>query len=129
MWQTTTHASSGTVARAHRDHRFTMNAWMRSVACFTLFLRAQGSKGGEDGGVAPPPVPERLVGFGELLRQAEHAQAQVGLCWSAWDMRIPGVLLHKCNKQCVTQQDLADTLCPACRSRLWNSSAFLGKSS
>ncbi|CAB1109286.1 unnamed protein product [Ectocarpus sp. CCAP 1310/34] len=36
----------------------------------------QGSKGGEDGGVAPPPVPERLVGFGELLRQAEHAQAQ-----------------------------------------------------
>ncbi|CBJ26518.1 conserved unknown protein [Ectocarpus siliculosus] len=38
----------------------------------------QGSKGGEDGGVAPPPVPERLVGFGELLRQAEHAQAQVG---------------------------------------------------
>ncbi|CAN0502955.1 unnamed protein product, partial [Ectocarpus sp. 12 AP-2014] len=28
--------------------------------------------------VAPPPVPERLVGFGELLRQAEHAQAQIG---------------------------------------------------
>ncbi|CAM9922769.1 unnamed protein product, partial [Ectocarpus sp. 13 AM-2016] len=39
----------------------------------------QGSKRGEDGGVAPPPVPERLVGFGELLRQAEHAQAQQAL--------------------------------------------------
>ncbi|CAN0496022.1 unnamed protein product, partial [Ectocarpus sp. 12 AP-2014] len=39
----------------------------------------QGSKGGEDSGVAPPPVPERLVGFGELLRQAEHAQAQQAL--------------------------------------------------
>ncbi|CAM9131602.1 unnamed protein product [Ectocarpus fasciculatus] len=39
----------------------------------------QGSRGGEDGGVAPPSVPERLVGFGELLRQAEHAQAQQAL--------------------------------------------------
>ncbi|CAM9418751.1 unnamed protein product [Ectocarpus sp. 4 AP-2014] len=41
--------------------------------------KLQGNKGGEDGGIAPPPVPERLMGFGELLRQAEHAQAQQAL--------------------------------------------------
>lgn len=36
-----------------------------------------GSEGGGDADGPPPPVPERLLGFSDLLKQAERAQAEV----------------------------------------------------
>lgn len=43
-------------------------------------IGAAAPAGGESGGDAdgpPPPLPERLLGFGDLLKRAERAQAEV----------------------------------------------------